>query len=88
MPDVLNEAADRIAPETTKETSRTTCARAVQGRNPWACCPCGHPWIRHDVDERAGDGTDRCCVEGCDQVGCPGIDRIAPEATPVPVVAS
>jgi hypothetical protein len=40
--------------------------------NPWASCPCGHLWLCHDVNEYSGDGTETCCVEGCDQTGCPG----------------
>lgn len=40
--------------------------------NPWAVCGCGHLWLRHDVDEYPGDGSETCCVEGCDQNGCPG----------------
>lgn len=44
--------------------------------NPWLPCPCGHPWLRHDVNEYSGDGTETCCVEGCSQAGCPG--RAAP----------
>ena len=48
--------------------------------NPWVWCSCGHMWMRHDVNEYSGDGTETCCVEGCDQRGCPG--RAAPrEAT-------
>lgn len=35
-------------------------------------CPCGHPWILHDVEEYKGDGTEMCCFEGCDQARCPG----------------
>jgi hypothetical protein len=40
--------------------------------NPWALCPCGHPWLLHDIEEYSGDGTETCCVEGCSQAGCPG----------------
>jgi hypothetical protein len=43
-----------------------------RGNNPWAFCACGHAWINHDVDEYVGDDSDTCCVEGCDQAGCPG----------------
>ena len=39
---------------------------------PWAPCACGHPWLRHDVTEYRGDGSEMCCVEGCAQNGCPG----------------
>ena len=47
---------------------------------PWyARCDCGHLWLHHDIDEYRGDGTETCCVEGCDQVGCPG-KRQQPEA--------
>lgn len=35
-------------------------------------CDCGHPWGIHDVNEYKGDGTETCCVHGCDQNGCPG----------------
>lgn len=38
-------------------------------------CDCGHLWDRHDVEEYRGDGTEACCVEGCDQIGCPGRKR-------------
>ncbi len=40
--------------------------------NPWGYCPCGHLWMRHDVNEYSGDGSETCCVEGCSQHGCPG----------------
>lgn len=33
-------------------------------------CACGHLMIHHDIDEHPG--TELCCVEGCDQKGCPG----------------
>lgn len=33
---------------------------------------CGHLWPFHDIEEYDGDGSDTCCVEGCDQSGCPG----------------
>lgn len=26
----------------------------------------------HDVEEYRGDGTEMCCVDGCEQKGCPG----------------
>jgi hypothetical protein len=39
---------------------------------PWDLCPCGHFWLMHDVEEYTGDGTEICCADGCDQVGCPG----------------
>ena len=45
------------------------------GRNPYdphAFCACGHLWLRHDVEEYGGDGSETCCVEGCSQEGCPG----------------
>lgn len=42
------------------------------GKNPWARCPCGHMLWHHDFQERPDDGTLLCCVDGCDQVGCPG----------------
>lgn len=42
---------------------------------PWACCGCGHIWLRHDVEEYPGDGSEMCCVEGCRQRDCPGRDR-------------
>lgn len=59
------------------------CPRAAQSReqawasanNPDARCPCGHPWGIHDVDEYRGDGTEMCCVTGCRQAECPGLDR-------------
>lgn len=35
-------------------------------------CPCSHLMLHHDADEYRGDGTETCCVEGCDQAGCPG----------------
>ena len=35
-------------------------------------CACGHSMLLHDIEEYAGDGSDLCCVESCDQVGCPG----------------
>jgi hypothetical protein len=40
--------------------------------NPWGYCACGHPWMRHDVEEYTGDESEMCCVEGCDQAQCPG----------------
>ena len=52
--------------------------------DPWALCPCGHPWLRHDVEEYREDGTETCCVEGCSQVGCPGRTRDFQEPAPVP----
>lgn len=42
------------------------------GINPWARCDCGHIYMHHDFKERSDDGTLLCCVEGCEQVGCPG----------------
>jgi len=41
-------------------------------------CPCGHPWATHDVEEYTGDGTETCCVAGCDQQGCPGRAQAVP----------
>jgi hypothetical protein len=38
-------------------------------------CPCGHVWHAHDVDEYSGDGSEMCCVHGCEQSGCPGRQR-------------
>lgn len=38
----------------------------------YGMCACGHPWGAHDVEEYRGDGSETCCVEGCDQAGCPG----------------
>lgn len=35
-------------------------------------CPCGHLFLHHDIAEYDGDGSDLCCVEGCDQASCPG----------------
>lgn len=35
-------------------------------------CPCGHSVLTHDFDEYPTDGTLLCCVDGCDQVLCPG----------------
>jgi len=46
--------------------------------NPWTRCACGHLWMSHDIEEYTGDGSETCCVVGCDQVGCPG--RSAPSA--------
>jgi hypothetical protein len=40
--------------------------------DPWAYCACGHVWMRHDIEEYTGDGSETCCVDGCPQVGCPG----------------
>ena len=45
------------------------------GRDPtnsWRSCACGHFWLQHDVEEYRGDGSETCCVEGCDQARCPG----------------
>jgi len=48
-------------------------------------CACGHIWLRHDVAEFSGDGTaELCCVEGCDQNGCPGRARMAVVLDPAP----
>jgi hypothetical protein len=40
--------------------------------NPLAVCRCGHVWMVHDVEEYSGDDSETCCVEGCNQNGCPG----------------
>ncbi len=45
----------------------------------WQYCPCGHLWLVHDIEEYDGDGSDTCCAEGCDQVGCPGKTKTAPD---------
>lgn len=45
---------------------------------PTLNCPCGHSWMAHDVDEFPGDGSETCCVEGCDQTGCPGRTTYCP----------
>jgi hypothetical protein len=40
----------------------------------WLCPndpPCAHGEVLHDVDEYQGDGTETCCVEGCDCRGRP-----------------
>ena len=42
------------------------------GDGSWKYCACGHFWLQHDIEEYRGDGSETCCVEGCDQVGCPG----------------
>jgi hypothetical protein len=42
------------------------------GKNPWARCPCGHLLLHHDFNEHPDDGTLLCCLDRCDQVGCPG----------------
>jgi hypothetical protein len=55
--------------ETTEHASEGTPSLP---RSAFDRCPCGHPWIRHDIEEYDGDGSDTCCVEGCSQVGCPG----------------
>lgn len=47
----------------------------VDTSNPHALCACGHPWAIHDVNEYRGDGTETCCVTGCEQTGCPGRRR-------------
>jgi hypothetical protein len=44
----------------------------ASANNPDAHCLCGHPWGIHDVDEYRGDGSEMCCVTGCEQKGCPG----------------
>jgi hypothetical protein len=38
-------------------------------------CLCGHVWDAHDVYEYRGDGSEMCCVHGCEQNGCPGRQR-------------
>jgi hypothetical protein len=43
--------------------------------NPWQRCACGHLWLSHDIEEYSGDGSEMCCVVGCDQDGCPGRQR-------------
>lgn len=48
---------------------------AEPSSSPWGLCPCGHPWIRHDIEEYRGDGSETCCVDGCTQGGCPGRTR-------------
>lgn len=46
--------------------------------NPWARCECGHLWVSHDIEEYTGDGSEMCCVVGCNQAGCPGkVSRVA-----------
>lgn len=42
------------------------------GDGTWKYCACGHFWLQHDIEEYRGDGSETCCVEGCNQVGCPG----------------
>lgn len=34
-------------------------------------CGCGHAWALHDIYEPS-DPRELCCVDGCDQRGCPG----------------
>lgn len=37
-------------------------------------CPnrlCAHGKVLHDIEEYDGDGTDTCCVDGCD---CRGLN--------------
>jgi hypothetical protein len=35
-------------------------------------CDCGHLYLFHDIQAFPGDGSDMCCVDGCDQQTCPG----------------
>lgn len=42
----------------------------ADNRPPWFC-PCGHPWAAHDI-HTPDDPRELCCVDGCDQNGCPG----------------
>ncbi len=49
--------------------------------NPWQRCACGHLWLSHDIEEYSGDGSEMCCVVGCDQDGCPGRQQPAIEVT-------
>lgn len=49
-----------------------------QSRYGQPACHCGHPWGIHDVYEYDGDGTEMCCVFGCEQLGCPGNEPEAP----------
>jgi hypothetical protein len=49
----------------------------ASANNPDGLCRCGHPWGIHDVDEHRGDGSEMCCVTGCEQTGCPGRRRKA-----------
>jgi hypothetical protein len=39
---------------------------------PVGLLPMWHVWMRHDIEEYSGDGSEMCCVEGCDQAKCPG----------------
>lgn len=47
----------------------------MTSRNWWDRCRCGHEWLTHDIERYPGDDTDMCCVEGCEQLGCPGTTR-------------
>lgn len=48
--------------------------------SPFDHCACGHMWLWHDVDEYTGDGSETCCVDGCEQNGCPGRQPQEPPA--------
>lgn len=46
--------------------------------NWWRCPnepPCSHGKVLHDVEEYDGDGTDTCCVDGCECGRVPAMTR-------------
>lgn len=70
-------AAIKAAPEADRMDVLATAVRAALDSkivHEYRNCSCGHPWLRHDVEEYRGDGSETCCVEGCPQIGCPGRD--------------
>lgn len=57
------------------QPGESTASRVDDPTWAWNVCPCGHLWMHHDVEEYRGDGSEMCCVDGCDQVACPGKRR-------------
>jgi hypothetical protein len=51
----------------------------------WKCPtdpPCPHGGLLHDVEEFRGDGTETCCVEGCECRGPEARGLVAAEDGP------
>lgn len=63
-------------------TVTTTASRA------FTRCPCGHLFLHHDINDCDGDGSDLCCVEGCDQRACPGRNPVSTSGNAAPEPAS
>jgi hypothetical protein len=64
--------ARRSARHRTEGIGAMSITAAEHGMWSFSQCDCGHLYLFHDIEEYAGDGSDICCVEGCNQVGCPG----------------